>query len=664
MTWTFRAAPEVSPVGPDAATFVPLATAGDWSAVFVTVLAALFLVAVAFVILLNRFQRDDMDATHAGVILSQLRTFGGSRGAVVVRDLEQVDDPQTLDEIRNQFHGERSDDPTARSATVEIVREVLDEIRGRSPDTTSVPARAVEEAVLTAIMGAIAIVPIAAWQDAASAGGMALPDLQDILHAGVTVADLGLGAITAFPYTDMLFALAVTAGVLGANTIWTLWFLPPAVLTALAATYYYLDHRIATDWDPSGPSTIGWARRILTLVVLTWAIGTILATIGGLFPGQVIRIVFAAALTALVLGLYLFVYPVRPNWKHAAFLATLPLGIGHPSLAAVAAAAVAGRTIAIWTRRTLRRWRQAASEHGRDALALDIIHSLTVTAGALTLPLLAGYAIAALATGKILRVGAVVLDAPSQTVLAVGLLATVTALTIAVVLLDRFRGVRRGIRRALTIQSVRTVLFARAFPVLVSVVIAALLLGLGFPVVGVVAAALAIGILARFVYMAFNYLTYRYETREGRDGTASRVVINGRVVHDRDEKPVYVADVNGHRTAHRRLDPLIGQIRRDTRALFEDGAPESGSFPHYYWKHGVRRGKVDMNAVADELLGDVRTRFRANVKQTDASAEDIMEKLRDEYPPHVVHRVVQTLKDRGRVTRREDTFQWLGGPNR
>jgi hypothetical protein len=688
-------------------TAVPLATGAEqWSELFAMVMGFAFLAGLGLIILFNRWNRPDLDSEHAAHILTQLNTFGGTRGgAVVVRSLDALDDRDVLREIRGLFHGERSSEVRVRSATREILREVRAELRARSPPVSKVPVRAVQEAFLTAILGAIAILPVAVWRDATRSGSAAAPGLPEFIAAGQWVLDGGLAVVTAFPYTDVLFAFALTFGILGAETVWSLWMVPPVVLIALAVTYWTLERRLDTDRELTGPSVSGWSRRFGILAVLTWLTGTILAALGGVIPGPwFVQAALGAVLAVSAVTYYVLrtrdpvpepeppvdvetdaadpfgpsedpedgeepPEPERPplrdhvrgvNWKRAAFIGVLTLGFAHQLTAFLAAVTVAGAAVTYWTRRTLRRWKYSAERDGRDALALDIVHSLTVTAAALTLPLMIGYAIAAFGTGKALEVARVVLDAPDGTVLAVAFLAVMVALALAVMFLDRFADVRRGIRRAMSVQAVRSVMFARTFPIVLTVIAAVLLAAFRVPAVAVVAVALAVGLIARVTFMAYNYLTYRWQNYGGRDTTASRVVVNGRQVTDADGEPVYIADVNGHRTAHRDLDQLLKQVRRDARSLFQDGRPETGSFARYYYQNGVKRGKVDMESVADELVGDVRTRFKANVKQTDADAETILDKLRSEYPSAVVERVVKDLKDHSKVTRREDRFYWLG----
>lgn len=717
---------------------VPLASgASEWSSLLATVLGLAFMMGLAFIILFNRWNRPDLDTEHAVHILTQLNTFGGTRrSSVVVRSVDALDDGDVIQEIRGLFHGESSSEPTVTSASREVMSEVRAELHARAPPVSKVPVRAVQEAILTAMFGAVAILPMAVWREAAETGGGGVPSVADILAVLSGGMDAAVSVLTAFPMTDALFALGLTAGILGAELIWTTWFLPPVVLMGLAVAYWWLEREVETDRDLTGPPVSGWARRFLTLAVVTWLTGTFLAAIGGVLPFQPFAGVLIA-ITAVAVYVYLTRDPLdvdespdfvtdggerenaeddasmdrlfpprnsgedaetgletlakpvpededrgeptedgedddeperRPlrdhvrgvNWKRAAFIGVLTLGFAHQVLAFIAALAVSGVVTARWLGRTLYRWRMSAERDGQDAFALDVVHSLTVTAAALTLPLTAGYATLALGTGKAFAVAGTILSAPPSTLYAVLILAVVVALAVTVTFASRFRDVRRGIRRAMSVQAVRSVVFARALPFALMVVVGILALSFGVSPVGVVAVTLAVGFLARFAFMAYNYVTYRTHQYDGRDSAANRVVINGRKVTDADGEPVFVADVNGHRTAHRRLDPLINQIRRDGRSLMTEGEPETGSFPRYYYQNGVIRGKVDMEAVADELLGDVRTRFIANVKQTDATASDIREKLRDEYPDSVVQRVVSDLKQRGRVSEREDSFLWLG----
>lgn len=645
----------------------PLASGTEWSRLFALILGFAFLAALSVVILYNKWNRADLDGEHATHILTQLHSFGGSGpGSVVARSPDALDDPATIRNIRGLFSGERSDETTVRSASLEILRTVGSELRNRAPSASKVPVRAMQEAFLTALFGAMAIVPVAAWRAATRTGGSAVPDLPALITAGQMVLDVGIGSLTAFPYTGLLFGLSLSVGIIGVSTVWALWWAPPAVLTVLAATYWTLERRVDTDRDLTGPPVRTWAVRFVALAAATWFVGASLATIAAaLAPVPLWGRLVAGSLMALSL-IAVFVRVswaprARKNWKWYVVLAALGFGSVHELAAFLAAVVVAGAVVGVWIRATLSRWSRSAQRDGRDALALDVTHSLTVTAAALTAPLMVGYAAVAIGTGRVIAVAAVVVDAPDTTVIALGILAVMVALTVAVAFFSRFRDIRRGFRRALSVQAVRVALFGRALPFALMVVTAVLALAfLGGNLVATVAVTLAVGFIARFAYKCYHHVTYRYYTRTPRDKTAGRVVVNGRQVTDADGDPVYIADVNGHRTAHRRVDPLVHQIRRDGKALLREGAAETGSFPRYYYTEGVRRGKVDMEAVADELLGDVKTRFVANVQQTDAGADEILDKLRSEYPPHVVDKVINDLKGRGRVSRREDRFVWLG----
>lgn len=699
---------------------IPLASGSEaWAQSFAMVMALTFAIGIAFIILFNRWNRPDLDPEHAAHILSQLHGFGGSGGgAVVVRSVEALDDVDTLREIRGTFHGETSSEVRARSATAEIIREISSELRSRSPDASKVPVRAVEIAVWTAVSGALAILPVAVWREASKSGGGAFPSPSETLAAASSVLFGFVDALMAFPYSDLMIALGLTFGVLGAKLVWALWWGPPILLVVLAAAYWTLEQRVETERELSGPPVRTWAVRFIALAVIMWFVGTVLAVLGGILPG-IIRIPLGFILAVAFITVYVRVTtrPVRgrtvmdagsdpddsvirsftsensletpddgsgdtdqsedtglslgqrvlgrvrrANWKHMAVLGSLGLGIAHELAAFLAAVVVMGAVVSMWLRRTLYRWSRSAERDGRDAFALDVVHSVTVTAAALTLPLMVGYTIAAIGTGKVIRVArAVAVDAPSGTILALGILAVMIVLTAAVMFFSRFAELRMGLRRALSVQSVRLALFGKALPfalMAVTAVIALATLGTNF--VLVVALTFTVGLIARFAFQVYHSVNYLYQDYEGRDRTAGRVVINGRQVTDADGVPVFVSDVNGHRTAHRRVEPLLAQIRADARSLFRDGHPERGSFPRYYYKHGVSRGKVDMESVADELMGDVRTRFEANVKKTDADAPTILEKLRSEYPPHVVKMVVQDLKDNDMIRRREDAFEWVG----
>ncbi len=733
---------------------IPLASGAEaWSQTLAMVLALAFAIGIAFIILFNKWNRPDLDTDHAAHILSQLNGFGGTGGgAVVVRSPDALDDVETLRDIRGLFHGEQSGEVRVRSATWHIAHEVRSELRSRTPDASKVPARAAQEALLTAIFGALAILPVATWREMTQSGGAAFPGPADILAAVGSILTGMIGWLTAFPLSDVLFAFGLTFGILGMETVWTLWWGPPILLTVLAGAYWILERRVETERELTGPPVRTWAVRFVTLAVITWFVGTSLAVIGGVFPG-LIRIPLGLALAVAFMALYVrsttrperltvtdggepredggeddenrfftpeispagsedaddpedgagsedaghgtFAYDPghvpddsddvpedgdepedagpgtvsrvigrvrRANWKHTAVLGALGFGFAHELAAFLAAFAVMGAVSSMWVRRTLYRWSRSAERDGRDAFALDVVHSVTVTAAALTLPLMIGYATLAIGTGKVIRVaGAVAESAAGGTILALGILGVMIVLTAAVMFLDRFAELRMGLRRALSVQSVRLALFGKALPFALMTVTAIIALAaLRKNIVMVVAVTFAVGLIARFAFQVYHYANYRYQSYEGRDKSAGRVVVNGRQVTDADGEPVFVADVNGHRTAHRRVDPLLTQIRADARSLFRDGTPETGSFPRYYYKHGVSRGKVDMESVADELLGDVRTRFEANVKKTDADAPTIMEKLRSEYPSHVVEQVVEHLQEKSMVTRREDTFVWLG----
>lgn len=659
---------------------VPLQSAAEeWSGTLATGMSVVFLTGLAFVVLRNRWNRPDLDRDHAAHILTQLNSLGGSGGSsVVVRTLTELDGSEVWIRVRGLLEGENTEEITVRSATLEIGRSVVGELRARKPEVSSVPVRAVQEGFATMVLGALAMVPVAAWRSASERGGATIPDLggfADITITGVT------WLATGFPYSEILFAFALTFTILGGRLAWTLWMVPPVVLFTLAATYLALERRVETDRELSGPPIRVWIRRSLFLAAVTWVTGLTLATIARGLAGVAATpyrlafgILFGAALGSIYAVAYArptyrpgdgtlryTAYSLLPDkdWKHGAALGALGVGFVHELAALTAALIVTGLIAGTWIRRTLARWSESAHHDGLDAFGLDIVHSLTVAAAVLTFPLMVGYGAVAFGTGKAFAVAAVVLDAPSATVLAVAVLLAVLAIAVAVAFLSRFRDIRRGLRRALSVQSVRAIMFARGFPILITVITAVFGVAMSLPFLAVVATALAAGLFARFAVAIYHYLSYQYITRDRGDDSAARVVITGRKVRDGDGDAVYIADVNGHRIAHRRTIPLMEQIQRDARSLLTDGKPETGSFARYYYVHGVQRGKVDLDSVADELRGDVRTRFEANVKQTDASREDIHDKLTSEYPDHVVDSVIREQIQAGKVEPREDEYVWL-----
>lgn len=657
----------------NSAVHVPLAMSAEGlQSVFALAFVLFVFAGLTVMALRNRHNRPDLDPDHAAVILSQLKGFGASGTGVVVRSREKLESPEVREDIRALFTGEDLNQNQVTGAGSEVIREVRAELAERSPDTSPLARGLTVQVILTVVFGAIVGKSVTWWRNAAGGGGSAM-DLGDVTALTASAAEFAVDVITLFPWIPETVAMVFALSVSGISVLWALWVVPSVILVLVRVLFGVLDRRVGEDIENlHGPSVRLWVLRVLVMFAIAWTVGAILAS--GLTMMFVPVALASAVIAAVIYRLNLF--PVvrervldlvfRAGIRRAvvilvgAVLAVIAISAA-PERIREPAGYLAGWTViggfaTYWANQAGQRWRTVGEVHGRIPLLHALSRSLAVFTALMFLPLTAGYVIQAVISGKLVQVAGAIATAPAGTVLAVGFALAALAFAVLFMYLDLFRRVRRAIRRAFAVQAVRTAAITRGVPWIVVVVTAALLASFGAGVLVVIAGAVTAGILAMFAVRVFNRLTFHHVSRGDSDSSANRVVIHGRVIQDQDGEDVYIASVSGKRLAHRNLDPLLEQIHRDARDLFNRGERDSGSFARYYYREGVRRGIVDIQRVKSGLVGDISTRLEANIQKTDADPDDILETLYENYPDVAVDAVVNDKKRRGVLTRREDTF--------
>ncbi|MFC6720911.1 hypothetical protein ACFQGT_00490 [Natrialbaceae archaeon GCM10025810] len=521
------------------------------------------------------------------------------------------------DRVAGLFDGHRPDD-------VPTVRDSLAEFRRAWDDRTRVlpglATKLIYEAALILVMGAVVFLPVSWWSGGESMGF-------DIGLEGLTSGVWTL--ITAFPGAGIALQLALALSLAAGEVLYQHWLIVSLVLFTGAVALIWLDRVTAEDLDV----TLYPDRR---------------TTLGGLvlFVGAVY---LAGAVVATVFG---------------ALLGVVDLSIVGDALGVLAAAFVAvvfGRDIVADLRARLVTRQQWPEENTHAVAAYLVCRKVFATLGFLCLPLLLAYAVTAIGSGRLFAVALELTRAPWHVKLPA---AGVVLLALSLVWRnypDLVTQLADATRRALSSQLVRGLMFSRGIPILGIVVGFALAWpfalesGVGTPaaiLVGLVA-----GAIARVGTLAWQASKYRFVDFADRDRGRTEVVVEAFTVEDADGVPIYVARVDGHEMAHRDKDVLVSVVLKDVRERFESGETRP-SFARYYFEEATQHGHVDIGVVGDELMGDIKTRIEASLRENDGALEvqKMDTEMKAEYAEAAYRKAVRNLESRGVVDRREGKY--------
>lgn len=513
-------------------------------------------------------------------------------------------------EVQKLFDGRTPDQTT--------IRDSLGEFRRAWRDQTRVlPGLAVKlsyEAALILVFGAIVVLPVTWWSGGESLAG-SIPPIGALLWA----------LLTGFPGAELLISLAALAVLEAGGVLFDHWFVISLILFVGAGLIGWLDRETAEDLDvtlyPDRRHTIGAGVAIGALI---YAAGAIAATVfGALFE------LVGLSIVGDLIGLAV-----------AAYLAAV---IGRDVLADLGA-------------RLVSRQDRPDDNTGLVAAYL-VVRKVWATIGVLCLPLLVGYVVLAFGTGALFAVALEVATAPWHIRLPALAIVLLAALLVKANYPDLTDELLEAGRRATSSSVVRGFVFARGVPFVAVFVGFALTWALQLGVEAALIAGLIAGVFARLVTLSWQVAAYRFIDFADSESGVSEVVIEAFEIEDADGEPIYIARVDGHELAHRDRDALIDIAISVAEHRFETGETPA-TFAHYYYEEATEHGHVDIQFVADEFMGDIKTRIQATLRENGGELEvETMDKeLTEEYSESAYRTALHWLRNHGDVDVRRGKY--------
>lgn len=534
------------------------------------------------------------------------------------------------DEVYGILKGRDPEQKTLRDA----FGELKGAIASQTPAIPLLALRGVYEGLLLLVFGGIVLLPASWWEQASTVGAAGIP----IAGIAGAISDAAVGALTATPYGDMILALAMAAIFGVGGVLYQHGILLGFVLLVGAIVLSVLDRMTAEDLSVRlYEGHWSGAKTAIAVTGIVWLLAVVpVALFGGI--GSLISPVAPADASGFEFG--------------GTIIGAL-LGGGY----ALYCLGYYGRDA---TRRLVERQSQPGNATGPVAVYL-LVRKVFGLVAVVSLPLVGAYGFNSLSTGKAFTVAGVLVTADTQVQLALLGAAIVVTLAIKAQYPNVFEDLRLAFYRAVSSRGVRAWVFARGMP-FITVALASLL---AWPFVGLpwcIAFGLVAGLVVRVLTWIWTKTKYRFIELKDRDIPVVETVIEGFTIEDADGEPIYVTRVDGYGLAHRDKGRLVeATLATAHRRLREsEFAP---SFCHYYYEEVTERGIVDMQQVDKQLRGDVETRIEASLANASGNTleiETLDEELGEEYPESHYERAINTLRERGDVSRRQDEYVYHG----
>lgn len=588
-------------------------------------LVALVLVAVFFIVLAiirYRFQfaglpddqRRQKRALHGQRQDQDPSTLRISRGT----DLEDV-----RDQIRALFDADDTVDVDEPVTPTQAVGEVRSALAMSYRDLTAgIPRLSLGmlfEAILIFVFGSVVVLPTAYFVALFSGGdGVTLGWLLDqAVSITTTVVATGVDLFAAFPFAQMLYALAVAFIVQTATAVYQAPAASAAVLALGAGVIYYLERRTGgVEWT--------WYDSHLAMVSVgvmagfgLWLIGVIPAALGAALGvptlGAVVGFLFATAVFLLVC------YEVAYN-----LLFQLSALIDE--------------------------------ELGKLPMLYVVVRRASAVLAFLLAPFALAYLVASVTSGDLAGVVGALLSG-SITVQA---LASTIALAFLVGLglqtRDAWPEVRAALRETLARKAVRVALFRRAIPFGILLFAYPLAIGLGMNAILAFMVALLAAILARLLWSVFQRVRYRASFMDTNSRSASRVVIQAYQLRTADDDPVYLATVNTTDLAHADQEELVDEIVEASEELFETGEV-SPSVEQAFAEDLFDYGIVDVEATEQKLERKAEETVEHQLAENGGQVEvETMHEELERFPEPIWRRRIRTAIGRGSLRRRKGFY--------
>lgn len=527
------------------------------------------------------------------------------------------------DQIRALFDG---DNPAVEEASVRTaVGAVRQELGGAwGSYATAIPRLArwlLELAVGLSVTAALAHVSVATYRRVFAGGeGMTVDELvADAQWALEEFVSLALDAFGAFPYADLVWALAFAYSV---KTVTWLYDHPvPVILVLLAsaAAVFVLDRR-APEAREISVTTRFSVWTFVAAAVVVWLAGAVPAALGS--------------------------------------LAGVPkIGAAIGLLSALVAAVVLAALIVWGIVRDTRALVRVHNDPGREAVAYLAVRRIGATAAAIAVVLIPAYLVAAVATGQLSGIVGAFL-AGSLSVQVAGVLLVVAVLgAVAWVARGALPDIRAAVGNLASDTGVRLAVFRRGVPIVAMVTVYLLALGFGLPWFAAVAFAAVAGIGTRAAYYAFRRVRYRVSELETPERTPSQVKIRAYRLSTAGGEARYYARVNAVELAHEDADALTDAVCEVAADLFADGETDP-SVERAFAEDLLRFGIVDVDETRRKLEKKAEEAAEGRMRQHNGQypREELEARVLRRIPEPVWERVRDEKRLRGEWTTRDGRF--------
>ena len=562
-----------------------------------------------FIVAANRYlQQDATDESqrrHLRVIRQQLVNVSPRRLT--------IHESESLRSYRYEVHKLLKGRETGQTTVRESLAEFWEAWRDQTRVVPGLALKLAYEAALLLIFGAVVVLPVS-WWSGSDPSGFATPPI-----AGWVMAILG-----AFPASELLFTLGLAAVMTVGQVLFEHWFVLSMILFLGAALIAWLDRETAEDLDvtlyPNRRLAIG---SVISFVVLVFLAGSVPAAVLGTLFGAV-GLGFVADLVGLLAVAYLVV--------------------------------VVGRDAVADLRARLVMRQQWPDENTELVAAYLVVRKVWALIGVACLPLLVAYIALAFGTGSFFAVALELATAPWHIRLPALAAVIAAALLIRSNYPDLTNEFAEALRRATSSSVVRGFIFARGIPLLAVVVG----FGVAWPMFGfkvALAVGLLVGAIARIATLVWQVAAYRFVDFADRESGSSEVVVEAFELEDADGEAIYVARVDGHELAHRERDVLVDIVLEVAEQRLEERETPA-TFAHYYFEEVTEHGRVDIDFVADEYQGDIKTRVVASLRENggELEVESLDEQMTEKYAESAYRRALSWLRKHGDVDVRRGKY--------
>jgi hypothetical protein len=561
---------------------VSLRSVSPEARVFSYFVAAVTLVLVSYLVL--KYRRPALDsqyARHAKTIRDQLETKTAQIG-VYYRDVDEddLDDLWTADS--NHF-------ARLRKGMSMALRKVS--LAGSPLPVISI--RFAQEAILTVIVGSLALVPTWWFARQVSKGpDYATPTIQSFIRRAEQFIDLVLNVLGQFPLAEVWFAFALKYAIDYGNFLYHNWKVVAAVLFAGAILTAVVERYFGVE-PVAGPRprrVTGW---ILSTGVLVWLVGTVLAFGVGQTTSEDLGLIvgLAGALLVLIGAVgWLVVLTVWRIW---------------------------------WTKPDL------------TALSYSGVRAVFALFGLSVLPIMLFWSITAMTRREDLV--SVLAEASDTALVALLILGFLFVAAFAWRTRDGLVEIGVALRGIVADRAVRGAMFARGVPIIIFVAVFIWTSAMQLPALLVITAAVVFSVFSRLA--AYALRKARYGLRGFTINTSVPwAIVELLVIEDADGKPLYAARINGSMgLMSRDRDDLTARTAENASIILQPrGLTEEvivpDSLEERWYPMARDEGLVYEDEIRSRIEGEMMAEFYATVDEHDGDKPSVDEDMERSWP--------------------------------